>query len=649
MAIQDILQQMDTETVQEKRLTSEVLSFAEYLELARSHPSVCRLSHGRLWDMIQAADIISGKENEPAKYMFFENEIFGLEHVFQHLVEEYLSPAAKRLDIRKRILLFVGPVGGGKSTIVTLLKRGLERYSRTPAGAVYAIDGCPMFEDPMHLVPSEHRAAIEKEIGVPIEGDLCPLCQWRLENDWGGQVSAVKVRRVLLLERSRVGIGTFKPADSKSQDVSELVGHINLALLVDPQMRGEGDPRVYRFDGELNVANRGVIEMIEMLKLDPKFLYELNTVCGEQRIKVPAFALIYADLAVIAHTNEYEFKKYFSDPANEAMVDRIFVVKVPYNLRVKDEVRIYEKLIRQGELTATGTAVHIAPQTLQVVSMLAVLSRLKETKKTNLSVIGKLKLYNGEQRVGDYEQKHLRELREEGSVQHEGMEGLSPRFIMNRLSSAMSGGRHCVGPIETMRSLRDGIKAGFDPKEAERLLTLLDAVRKEFDETVKKRVQRAFVDAYEENTEILLRNYLQNVDAFCAKTKLRDQITREEIDPDERLMQSIEEQIGISGESKRKEFREGIMRSVASVVMRGGKFILGSNSTLQEAIEKKLFADLKDVVKITTSTKVPSDEQSKKIDAVLARLTDPSLPEEERYCPECARELLQYAGQLLNR
>lgn len=660
MDLHNLLESAEAQTRLEHKLVAEPISFGAYLQHVAEEPHVADLAHARTYRMICEAGSTLNPDGRTRHYAFFENELFGLDAVFYHLVEEYFRPAAQRLDVRKRILMLVGPVGGGKSTIVTLVKRGLEQYSRTNRGAMYAIDGCPMYEEPLHLIPETQREVFRRQLGVPIEGDLCPLCQWRLEHEWEGRISEVKVRRLLISEKARTGIGTFKPADPKSQDVAELTGHVNLGLLVDSRFGGESDPRVYRFDGELNVASRGVIEFIEMLKAEPRFLYELNTVAGEQRIKVPQFALVYVDLVVLSHTNEYEFSRYFADPANEAMVDRIFVVKVPYNLKLSDEVRIYRKLIDQASLQvddAEGDAarlrtVHIAPRTLRVASMLAVLSRLAPSSKPNLSLTAKLKLYDGEQRVGDWEQKHLREIRDEGDAAREGMFGFSPRFIINRLSSALvSGGKPCINPLDAIRSLRDGVKAqhGGNAKETERLLGLLDEVRKDYDEWVKREVQRAFVYAYEQSAVTLLENYLRNVDAFCNRTKVRDPVTDEEVLPDERLMTAIEEQIGILGDNRKREFREGIMRSVASSAMRGVKFALASNSVLQEAIEKKLFTDMKDVVKITTVSRTPDDEQQKKIDAVVARLTDPTLPEDEQYCDHCARELLKYAGQLLSR
>ncbi|MBI2086391.1 protein prkA [Candidatus Daviesbacteria bacterium] len=658
--IASLLGEAQQTVLTDRALLAEKMSFGEYLEEVSQKPAIASLAHARVYDMIRSAGITPGADGQPNHYAFFRQELFGLDSVFQNLVEDYFAPAARRLDVRKRILMLVGPVGGGKSTAATLIKEGLERYSRTPEGAWYAIDSCPMNEEPLHLIPDSHREAFGKRLGVHIEGDLCPHCQLRLEHDWNGRIGDVMVARRLFSEKSRVGIGTFKPADPKSQDVAELTGHVNLGLLVDQRFGGESDPRVYRFDGELNVANRGVVEFIEMLKLEPRFLYELNTVAGEQRIKVPQFALIYADLTVLAHTNEYEFNKYFSDPANEAMVDRIFVVKMPYNLRVSDEVRIYNKMINAADLSIEDLPgeesgrlrqAHIAPQTLRVASMLAVLSRLSPSAKAGLSLMAKMKLYDGEQKVGDWEQKHLGEIRTEAEAAKEGMDGLSPRFIINRLSSALMKGKRCINPLDALRSLRDGIKSNYasDTKEQERLLTLLDEVRKEYDEGVKKQIQRAFVYAYEESAQTLLDNYIQNVDAFSNKTKVKDPVTGEDVGADEALMASIEQQIGIIGDARKREFREGVMRSVASCALRKQSFTLSSNSVIQEAIEKKLFADLKDMVKITTSTRTPDEEQLKRIDIVVARLTDQSLLEDERHCTQCARELLKYAGQLLNR
>lgn len=643
MSTWDILKQAE-----EQRQTAGKLhwegTFKDYLEIVAQNPKVADLSHARMYDMIVAAGIEDPGEGQPKVYTFFEGELFGMERTIQHLVEEYFAPAARRLDIRKRILMLVGPVGGGKSTLSTLLKKGLEKYSKTEEGAVYAIKGSPMHEEPLHLIPEDLRETFKQQFGIHIEGDLDPVDAHRLKHEWGGKIDDVPIERITLSERERRGIGTFKPADPKSQDVAELTGSVNIQALTEYGL--ESDPRAYNFDGELNIANRGVIEFIEMLKAEKRFLYELNTVAGEQTIKASRFALIYADLVVLAHTNEYEYNSYFGNKENEAMIDRIFVVRVPYNLRLTEEIKIYEKLIGQSQLSedrADLTAVHIAPHTLRTASMFALLTRLKPSKKSGLSLMTKLKLYDGEKQVGDWDQKHIRELQDE--FMDEGMSGVSPRFVINRISAALvKGGKGYVTPIDVLRGMRDGLQEYTNSEEEHRrLLGFIDETRKDYDELAKKEVQRAFVYSYEESAKTLLENYLDNVDAFCNRTKVKDPITSDDVEPDERLMRSIEEQIGVSENAKR-EFREGIMRSVASVSRRGGSFGVGTDERLKEALEKKLFSDLKDIVKITTSTKTPNQEQLRRINDVVDRLV-----KDQGYTEQSANELLKYVGTLLNR
>ena len=643
MSTWDILAQAE-----EQRKTADKLqwegTFKDYLEIVAQNPKVADLSHARMYDMIASAGVEDPGEGLPKVYKFFEGELFGMERTIQHLVEEYFAPAARRLDIRKRILMLVGPVGGGKSTLSTLLKKGLEKHSKTEAGAVYAIKGSPMHEEPLHLIPEDLRESFKKQTGIHIEGDLDPVDAYRLKHEWGGRIDDVPVERITLSERERRGIGTFKPADPKSQDVAELTGSVNIQALTEYGL--ESDPRAYNFDGELNIANRGVIEFIELLKAEKRFLYELNTVAGEQTIKASRFALIYADLVVLAHTNEYEYNSYFGNKENEAMIDRIFVVRVPYNLRLTEEIKIYEKLIGQSQLSedrADLTAVHIAPHTLRTASLFAILTRLKPSKKSGLSLMTKLKLYDGEKQVGDWDQKHIRELQDE--FMDEGMSGVSPRFVINRISAALvKGGKGYVTPIDVLRGMRDGLQEYTNSEEEHRrLLGFIDETRKDYDELAKKEVQRAFVYSYEESARTLLENYLDNVDAFCNRTKVKDPITSDDVEPDERLMRSIEEQIGVSENAKR-EFREGIMRSVASVSRRGGSFGVGTDERLKEALEKKLFSDLKDIVKITTSTKTPNQEQLRRINDVVDRLV-----KDQGYTEQSANELLKYVGTLLNR
>jgi serine protein kinase len=584
----------------------------------------------------QQASGCQTRPNGDRAYNFFTDELFGIEKPLQQLVD-YFASAASRLEVRKRILLLMGPVGGGKSSIVTLLKRGLEAYTRTAAGAAYAIAGCPIHEEPLHLVPDDLRGELQREYGLYIEGDLCPACRVTVQDTYAGRVEDVLIEHVVFSEKNRLGIGTFSPSDPKSQDISELTGSIDLATI--GTYGAESDPRAYRFDGELNVANRGLMEFIEMLKADEKFLYNLLTLSQEQNIKTGRFAMIYADEVIISHTNETEYVNFVNNKRAEALHDRIIVIKVSYNLRVSDEVKIHEKLLKQANLRN----VHVAPGTLRVASSFAVLSRLEPSKKAGMSLMKKLKLYDGEE-VEEFSQRDVKELQDE--CPREGMDGISPRYVINALSRALArDGVACVNPIDGLRALRDGLEQhpGLGRERRDELLNLIAETRREYDETAKKEVQRAFVYSFEESAKTLLNNYLDNVEAFCSKTKLHDPITEEEVEPDEQLMRTIEDQIGVS-ENAKKAFREEILIRLSAVARRGQQFSYTSHDRLREGIEKKLFADLRDVVKITTSTKTPDEDQLRRINEVINRLIG-----EQGYCHICANELLKYVGTLLNR
>jgi predicted Ser/Thr protein kinase/intein/homing endonuclease len=1050
----DLVKRLEEYRDRERELQWEG-TFAQYFEIATKKSAVIRLAHERIYHMIMDAGIETTRSGEP-RYNFFSEEIFGIEKPLQQIVE-YFHSAAQRLEVRKRILLLMGPVGGGKSTIVYLIKRGLEAYSRIETGALYAIKDCPMHEEPLHLIPNDLRPDVEKEFGLYIEGDLCPHCRYMVDTHYTGHIEDVPIKRLVFSEKYRVGVGTFTPSDPKcvtgdtlvltdqglrklediylqlpykpredefvpfettilgidgpekatkfycggfqpiyeletnlgytirgtanhplltlmpggevvwkkiaelqtgdyvalargshvfgqsatlpesfyplprqprtmtpelaywlglltaegsvtpyetwfvngsqalidrfatltrslfdleaiphrkaetynynisisnkalstwlrgelgiargshaksvpacvlasskadilafleglfwgdatirgnkqgsntfkftsksrklarqvhilllnvgivgsfwshtdndelyynvtlrgdqvldlvelipslrdkatspiretrsdktnydhlphgatllnghggdsylarvltgdrqlsynrartvlaekpelahtmlaslvrqdylwltvrevrqagiepvydllvpgthsfvadgfvqhnSQDISELVGGIDLSTI--GEVGVESDPRAYRFDGELNIANRGIMEFVEMLKTDEKFLYVLLTLSQEQNIKTGRFSMIYADEVVVSHTNEHEYQSFVGNKKSEALQDRIILVKVPYNLRASDEIKIYEKLLKQSALQN----VHIAPYTLRIASIFAILTRLEPSKKAGMSLMKKLKLYDGED-IEDFKQKDIKELQEEAV--REGMDGISPRYVINRLSSALvKQNTTCINPIDALRALRDGLDqhTSITREERERYLNFIQEARKEYDDMARKEVQRAFVYSYEESAKTLLNNYLDNVEAYCNKTRLRDPITDEEMEPDEQLMRSIEEQIGIT-ENAKKSFREEILIRISSLARRGQTFEYTSHERLKEAIEKKLFADLRDVVKITTSTRTPDKEQLRKINEVVNRLMT-----EHGYCHVCANEILRYTGSLLNR
>ncbi|MCW5969492.1 MAG: hypothetical protein KIT57_13370 [Blastocatellales bacterium] len=1058
-------------------------TFHEYFEMAVSNPRISALSHARVCDMILAAGVTASRDGA-LRYNFFSEELFGIEEPIAKIVE-YFKSAAQRLEVRKRILLLMGPVGGGKSTIVTLLKRGLEQWTRTDAGAVYAIRDCPMHEDPLHLIPIDLRAEIEKHYGLYIEGELCPQCRYNLDHTYQGRHEDMIVKRIVFSEKDRIGIGTFAPSDPKcvtgdailltdrgmlrfdelqsaiqaapdefrplmfgvsgrqgyeltshfynggirptrrvrtrlgyeiegslvhpllvlragraewvklkdlhigdhvalqrgqhlfgsllglpefdasgirsrggnrnltlpqelspdlgrllgyivaegsltdtamwitngdkrviedvtdlcerlfavrpkvypkrgthavsisissirlvrwlesvcgitrgaankriprpimaapseiflafleglfwgdgtisarkslgsnrfkiatasdemarqiqtallnfgvvssryrdrigerhtaysvvvtgdgvvdllalipslrekctdlpdriaakrgrtnfdcipemqpavrtvldryesvtgraltrynryatssdwgraltrrsmekllaevspvlgedspalaplremaaedllwlevqeiidgeaqvydltvpdthsfcangfinhnSQDITELTGSIDLSTI--GEIGVESDPRAYRFDGELNIANRGIMEFIEILKSDEKFLYSLLTLSQEQSIKTGRFAMIYADEVIMSHTNENEYNAFVGNRKSEALQDRIIMIRVPYNLKISQEERIYDKLLRQSDVLRN---VHVAPNTLKVAAMFAVMTRLEEPKKASVDIVKKMKLYDGED-VEGFKSKDVSELKEE--TVREGMDGISPRYIINRLSNALVRDNiRCINPIDALRTIKDGFEqhTGINAEQRERYMNLIALARREFDNLAKTEVQRAFVYSFEEMAKNLCNAYLDNVEAYCNKEKMKDPITEEDLDPDERLMRSIEEQIGIS-ENAKNTFRQEILIRISSYSRKGKTFEYNSHERLKEAIEKKIFADLKDVVKITTSAKTPDADQLRRINDVIDRLV-----REHGYCTVCANELLGYVGTLLSR
>lgn len=630
----DILNKVKSFREEENSLKWEG-TFAEYLAIVKERPEVAQSAHSRVYNMINSHGVT--EKNGQKLYHFFGEEIFGLEAAIERLVEEYFHPAAKRLDVRKRILLLMGPVSGGKSTIVTLLKRGFEKFSKTDEGAVYAIKGCPMHEDPLHLIPHELRDEFFEEYGVRIEGSLSPLNTMRLEKEYNGRLEDVMVERIFFSEDKRVGIGTYTPSDPKSQDIADLTGSIDFSTIA--EFGSESDPRAYRFDGELNKANRGMMEFQEMLKLDEKFLWLLLSLTQEGNFKAGRFALISADELIVAHTNETEYASFISNKKNEALHSRIIVMPIPYNLKVSQEERIYEKMIRESDMTH----VHIAPQALRAAAIFSVLTRLEPPKKQSIDIVKKMRLYDGEN-VEGFNQIDVEELQKE--YPNEGMNGIDPRYVINRISSAIIRKEvPSINALDVLRALKDGLDqhASITQEDREKYMNYISIARREYDEIAKKEIQKAFVYSYEESAITLMDNYLDNVEAYCNKNKIRDTLTGEEMNPDEKLMRSIEEQIGIS-ENAKKAFREEILIRLSAYARKGKRFEYNSHERLREAIQKKLFADLKDVVKITTSSKTPDESQLKKINEVVARLID-----EHGYNSISANELLRYVGSLLNR
>jgi serine protein kinase len=627
----------------------------EYMELVHENPRIAQSAPARVYDMIMEKKTAPVPEADKlphyedlVRYTFFSEEIFGIEEVLHDLVR-FFRAGANRTETGKRILILVGPVSSGKSTIASLLRRRLERMSTS----IYAIKDCPVHEEPLHLIPRSQREEFERLLGVKIEGDLCPVCKHRLTTDENLRDHSGNYRwedmpvvQIRLSERARVGVGTFQPSDPKNQDISELIGHVDLGRIT---RYGEGHPLGYKFDGELQIANRGLIEYIEILKCDIKFHYVLITVAQEQMIKAPNFPQTSIDTVIVSHTNETEFNKFKANKENEALHDRMYPIYVPYNLRVRDEVRIYRKLIAKSEFAGS---VHLAPLSLETAALFAVLTRLTPTSMVS-DLLKKARYYNGEAIMEkEKDPVDVKKLWLEGREREEGRSGISPRFIMNALNLALGAaadGPGCVNPIDVIRALKHQFEhhIGFSDEDRDRYINLLMAekgsVLAEYREKAKKEINRAFLYAYEDQAQALFDNYMRNATASCLKRKIMDPVTHEEQEPDEKLMRSIEEMIGIP-ESSKGEFRQGLFVFKSDALDRSEAFDFKSYSPLQEAIEKKLIADLKNIVSLTLTDRSRRDPQTleRKQDAI-DKLT------EKGYCPVCAEKVLEFVGEMLRK
>ena len=630
-------------------------SFEDYLNLVRERPEITRNAFQRVYDMVISYGTEEYIDNKKklVRFNFFQDEadkgkdaIFGLDIPLMRLMN-VLKAAAEAYGPEKRVILLHGPVGSSKSTIARLLKKGLERYCATPEGALYTfrwinlantglasgdadVFDSPMNEDPLKLIPAEWRdGAIEKlglsneNFKVRVEGELDPASRFifknlmqKYEGDWGKVVeNHVRTRRLLLSEKDRVGIGTFQPKDEKNQDSTELTGDINYRKIA--EYGSDSDPRAFNFDGEFNVANRGIIEFVEVLKLDVAFLYDLLGASQEHRIKPKKFAQTDIDELIIGHTNEAEYKRLLNNEFMEALRDRTIKIDIPYITKLSDEIKIYEKDFSQ--LRVKGK--HIAPHTLEVAAMWAVLSRLEEPKKHNLQLIQKMKLYDGKVLPG-YTQDTVKELRKESK--REGMEGVSPRYVQDKISNALvsDAGEGTINPFMVLNELEKGLTHHSlitNDEQRKRYRDLIGVVKREYEEIVKNEVQRA-ISADDEALNKVAANYIDNIKAYALKEKVKNKYTGQDEEPDERLMRSIEEKIDIP-ENRKDDFRREIMNYIGARAVEGKKFDWQTNDRLRRALELKLFEDQKDSIKLKTLvSSVVDKETQEKIDIIKSRL-----------------------------
>ena len=628
--------EQDRSNLQHRTWTGKLI---DYLDLVKSDPSVAGLSHARLYQVLMKEGVTESAEtddprsrralgNEPVKiFNFFKDEFFGIERTIEQIVR-YFHSAALQGEESRQVLYLMGPVGAGKSSLVAALKQGLEN-----ADPVYAIEGCPLAEEPLHLIPQHLRKEFEKMLDVRIEGELCPLCRWHLNDQYKGRYEEVPVVTVPFSCHARRGIGVVPPVDPNNQDTSVLIGSEDISKL---DRFSEGDPRVLDLNGAFNVGNRGLVEFIEVFKNEAEYLHTMITATQEKFIPAPGrHGTVYIDSVICAHSNEAEWQKFKADHTNEAILDRIVVVKVPYNLRLSEEVKIYEKMLHTSRFRA-----HVAPHTLQIAAMFAILTRLETTAKCDL--LTKLRLYNGEEVVQKGTTLHISVQELKDQAKREGMSGVSTRVIMKALDNALSDCPEGINPITVRESLIDWVKRVDLPDDTRKqyLELLQDTLHQEYLQILQTEITKAFVYSFEEQAEALFQNYLDHAEAYVNKRNLKDQNTGEDLEPDETFLKSIEEQIAIMG-SAADGFRQEVMAYLWASTRRGEKVSYRSYEPLKDAIEKKLMNSVRDMSRIVTKSRTRDEEQARKYDDLVKALID------RGYNEHSAQMVLKYAANNL--
>ncbi len=614
-------------------------TFLQYLDKVKADPTIPKLAHARIYEAIirvGSTDIATLSDSRIKRlfgdeaikvYQFFSDEFFGVEPTLAQ-VARYFHSASMHGEESRQVLYLMGPVGAGKSSLVERLQRGLEN-----SPPVYTIEGCPMAEEPLHLIPKQLRDEFEKMLDLHIEGELCPVCRHRLKEEYKGRYEDVPIVTVAFSRHERRGVGVVPPVDPNNQDTSVLIGSVDISKL---DTFSEGDPRALDLNGAFNVGNRGMTEFIEVFKNEPEYLHTMITATQEKFIPAPGrHGTVYVDTCIVAHSNEAEWQRFKGDPTNEAILDRVVVVKVPYNLRLTEEIKIYRKLLEKSDFRE-----HIAPHTLELAAMFAILSRLEPSNKCDLMT--KLRLYNGDDVVekGKTAKINIRELREE--TKREGMFGISPRFIMKSIDNALAESPDGINPINVREALINMVKSADLPDDTRKqyLEFLQDTMHKAYLEILEKEITKAFVYSFEEQAEALFQNYLDHAEAYVNKTRLKDRNTGEELQPDEGFLKSVEEQIAIVG-SAAQGFRQEVMAYLWAKSRRGEKVSHHSYEPLKEAIERKLMSSVREMSRVITKSRTRDEEQLKKYDDLVQALL------ERGYSPHSAEVVLKYAANNL--
>ncbi|MCC6136003.1 MAG: PrkA family serine protein kinase [Candidatus Contendobacter sp.] len=592
----------------------ETLSLQQYLELCKKDPLAYASAAERLLKAI-GEPVMMDTRNDQRLSRIFQNkvlkiypafeEFYGMEDAIEQIVS-YLRHAAQGLEERKQILYLLGPVGGGKSSLAERLKQLMERVS------FYAIQGSPVFESPLGLFnPDEDGPILEEDYGIPrryLSHIMSPWAAKRLQ-EYNGDITQFRMVKLRPSVLHQIAVAKTEPGDENNQDISSLVGKVDIRQL---EHFAQNDPDAYSFSGALCRANRGLMEFVEMFKAPIKVLHPLLTATQEGNYNsTEGLSAIPFEGIILAHSNESEWQSFRNNKNNEAFLDRVYIVKVPYCLRVSDEVRIYQKLLTHSSLSAAPCA----PGTLEMLAQFSTLTRIKEPE--NSSIFSKMRVYDGENlKDTDPKAKSMQEYRDYAGVD-EGMTGISTRFAFKILSQVFNFDHTEVAanPVHLLYVLERQIEREQFPAEVEEkyLSYLKGFLATRYAEFIGKELQQAYLESYSEYGQNIFDRYVTYADFWIQDQEYRDPDTGESFDRSalNTELEKIEKPAGISNP---KDFRNEIVNFVlrARANNAGKNPAWTSYEKLRAVIEKKMFSNTEDLLPVISfNTKASGEEQKK--------------------------------------
>ena len=604
------------------------MSLQDYLSLCRDDPLTYATAHERLLAAIGEPRMVDTSKDARLGRVFMNRtvrfypafaEFYGMEETIERIVA-FFRHAAQGLEERKQILYLLGPVGGGKSSLAERLKALMEDK---PIYVLKAGDEMsPVFESPLGLFdPEVWGQKLDDEYGIPrrrLTGLMSPWCIKRLD-EFGGDITKFRVAKVNPSRLRQIGVGKVEPGDDNNQDVSSLVGKVDIRKL---EMHAQNDPDAYSYSGGLNRANQGMLEFVEMFKAPIKMLHPLLTATQEGNyVGTENIGAIPFNGIIMAHSNEAEWQTFKNNKNNEAFIDRIFVIKVPYCLRVNEELKIYEKLIRGSELAEAPCA----PATLEMLARFSVLSRLKEHENSNL--FAKMRVYNGESlKEVDPKARTLQEYKDSAGVD-EGMDGISTRFAFKVLAATFNHDTQEVAadPVHLMYVLEQAIRREQFPQEAEgKLLEFIKAeLATRYAEFIGNEIQKAYLESYHDYGQNLFDRYVDYADAWIEDIDFKDPDTGQLLNREllNQELSKIEKPAGIANP---KDFRNEVVKfTLRARAGHGGKNpSWTSYEKIREVIERRMFSQVEDLLPIITFGSKKDGETEKKHEEFVMRMTE---------------------------